>query len=214
LPFFLVPLYERSERMLKTIFSKVVWVGRAASTVFGLALVLALIFGVATAAFGANGDFFKVGKSNTATKVSKLIKSGVGPALELRVDSGAPLKVNSETKVTNLNADKLDGQSLECPSGTIFHEGVCIETALRTTNATFSTAQTDCLDETETRLPTSAELQTLDGVGRDFSEWSNHAYTDSGNNLGISVNNDASNDTTSVVTQTSSIGYRCVKHPS
>jgi len=96
--------------MLKTIFSKVVWAGRAASTVFGLALVFALIFGVATAAFGANGDFFKVGKSNTASAVSKLIKQGAGPALELRVDSGAPLKVNSETKVAKLNSDKLDGQ--------------------------------------------------------------------------------------------------------
>jgi uncharacterized membrane-anchored protein YhcB (DUF1043 family) len=98
-----------------------------------------------------------------------------------------------------------------CPTGTLFHEGVCVEKALRATNASFSSAQTDCLDETETRLPTSAELQTLDDVRRDFSEWSNHAYTDSGNNLAISVNNDASNDTTSVVTQTSSIGYRCVK---
>jgi hypothetical protein len=95
--------------MLKTIFSKVVWVGKVASTVFGLALVFALIFGVATAAFGANGDFFKVGKSNTASAVSKLIKQGAGPALDLRVDSGPPLKVNSETKVEKLNADKLDG---------------------------------------------------------------------------------------------------------
>jgi hypothetical protein len=96
--------------MLKTIFSKVMWVGRAASTMFGLALVLALILGVATAAFGDNGDFFKLGKSNTASKVSKLIKSGAGPALDLQVDSGAPLKVNSDQTVTNLSADKLDGQ--------------------------------------------------------------------------------------------------------
>jgi hypothetical protein len=95
--------------MLRTIFKKVVWVGRASSTVFGLALVLALIFGLATAAFGTNGDFFKLGKSNTASAVSKLIKQGAGPALALKVDSGAPLKVNSETKVDKLNADKVDG---------------------------------------------------------------------------------------------------------
>ena len=76
---------------------------------FGLALVLALIFEVATAAFGANGDFLKLGKSNTASKVSKLIKQGAGPALDLQVNSGAPLKVNSETKVDKLNADKVDG---------------------------------------------------------------------------------------------------------
>jgi hypothetical protein len=96
--------------MLKTVFSKVMWVGRAASTMFGLALVLVLMFGVATAAFGDNGDFFKLGKSNTASKVSKLIKNGAGPALDLQVDSGAPLKVNSDQTVTNLSADKLDGQ--------------------------------------------------------------------------------------------------------
>jgi hypothetical protein len=97
--------------MLKTISSKVVWVGRAASIVFGLVLVLALIFGVATAAFGANGASFLLGESNVASAVSKLIKQGAGPALELRVDSGAPLKVNSDDKVTNLNADKLDDKN-------------------------------------------------------------------------------------------------------
>jgi hypothetical protein len=75
-----------------------------------LALVLALSFGLATAAFGDNGDFFKLGKSNTASAVSKLIKQGAGPALDLRVDSGPPLKVNSDQTVTNLSADKIDGQ--------------------------------------------------------------------------------------------------------
>ena len=100
----------RQSGAFKTLASKVARVGRAASTVFGLALVLALILGVATAAFGDNGDFFKVGKANTASAVSKLIKQGAGPALDLRVDSGTPLKVNSDTKVDKLNADKLDGQ--------------------------------------------------------------------------------------------------------
>ena len=77
--------------------------------VFGLALVLALMVGVATAAFGANGDFFKVGRSNVASAVSTLTRSGAGPALSLKVDSGAPLAVNSTSRVVNLNADRLDG---------------------------------------------------------------------------------------------------------
>jgi hypothetical protein len=50
-----------------------------------------------------------VGKSNFASAVSVLDKSGAGPALRLLVDSGAPLAVNSSAKVTNLNADKVDG---------------------------------------------------------------------------------------------------------
>jgi hypothetical protein len=99
--------------MIKSIFKKMVWVGRTASTVFGLALVLALMFGVASAAFGANGDFFKVGRNNLASAISTLTKSGAGPALRLKVDSGPPLAVNSETKVDKLNADQIDGQDAE-----------------------------------------------------------------------------------------------------
>jgi hypothetical protein len=95
--------------MLRSAARKAAWVGRTVSMVFGLALVLALVLGVAAAAFGANGDFFKVGRANLASAVSVLDKSGAGPALKLQVDSGAPMAVNSSTKVANLNADKLDG---------------------------------------------------------------------------------------------------------
>jgi hypothetical protein len=95
--------------MLRSAARKAAWVGRTVSMVFGLALVLALVLGVAAAAFGANGDFFKVGRANLASAVSTLTKSGTGPALKLQVDSGAPMAVNSSTKVANLNADKLDG---------------------------------------------------------------------------------------------------------
>ncbi len=52
--------------MIKTVASKVAWVGRTASMVFGLALVLALVFGVATMALGANGQTFILGKLNKA----------------------------------------------------------------------------------------------------------------------------------------------------
>jgi hypothetical protein len=95
--------------MIKSALGKVMWVGRATVFVVGLAVIGALVLGAATAAFGANGDFFKVGRSNFASAVSVLDKSGPGPALSLLVDSGAPLAVNSSTKVSRLNADKLDG---------------------------------------------------------------------------------------------------------
>ena len=77
--------------MVRSVLGKVAWVGRTVSTVFGLALVLALVLGAASVALGANGDFFKVGKSNFASAVSTLNKSGAGPALSLKVGNGKPL---------------------------------------------------------------------------------------------------------------------------
>jgi len=105
--------------MLRNAAHKVMWVGRATVFVVGLAVILALVLGVATAALGANGDVFRVGQSNFASAVSVLDKSGAGPALRLLVDSGAPMAVNSSTKVTNLNADKVDGR--DAPLGAVIN---------------------------------------------------------------------------------------------
>ena len=69
--------------MLRSIVGKVLWVGRTAATAFGLALVLALVFGVATTAIGATGGKFILGKANSATTVSKLTASIAGPVLTL-----------------------------------------------------------------------------------------------------------------------------------
>ena len=74
----------------------------------GLAVILALLFGVASMALGANGKPFTLGKKNIASKVSKLIKSGVGPALNLQVGSGPPMAVNSSELLAN--AGKLDSK--------------------------------------------------------------------------------------------------------
>jgi len=98
---------------------------RATSTVVGLAIMLALVVGVASAGFGATGGNFILGKANSAGAVSKLTASIAGPALQLvnqstasaatalslNVASGKPpLKVNASAgKATNLNADRLDG---------------------------------------------------------------------------------------------------------
>lgn len=104
------PTIEGAQNMIRSALGKVAWGGMTVSMVFGLALILALVLGVATMALGANGDFFKVGRVNVASAVSTLDKSGAGPALRLLVGSGAPLTVNSSTKVANLNADKIDGR--------------------------------------------------------------------------------------------------------
>jgi hypothetical protein len=90
--------------------SKVMWVGRATVFLVGLAVILALVFGLASAALGANGQPFLLGKGNDASNVSKLTRSEAGPALSLRVQGGEPpLKFNSGAQVNNLNADELDG---------------------------------------------------------------------------------------------------------
>ena len=112
--------------MVRSVLSKVAWVGRTASMVFGLALVMALVLGVASMALGANGQAWILGQNNAATAITKLAGSaGVnGPmlqlinnnpdandtALDLRVQAGeAPMRVNSAGKVANLNSDAVDG---------------------------------------------------------------------------------------------------------
>src|SRR4028119_455318 len=107
---------------------KVALVGRTASTVFGVALVLALVFGVATTALAGTGvgARFQLGQTNTVNAVTKLVGSVAGPslqidnnstnanatALDLQVEAGkAPMKVNSDAQVANLNSDKRDGKS-------------------------------------------------------------------------------------------------------
>jgi hypothetical protein len=189
--------------------------------VFGLALVLALILGVASAALSATGGNFILGKANDSTTTSRLTATIAGPALTLinqstdtaatalniSVASGkAPLRVNAAAgTATNLSADELDGRdssgfyaqgskvadsshadradsaasassaadadlldgkdasqfqpSDPCPSGTLFHEGACIETISRGP-AAFPNAEGSCL-QAGRRLPTVAELQTF-----------------------------------------------------
>ena len=95
--------------MIRSVFGKVMWVGRAMVFLVGLAVILALMFGVASVAFTNDGRSFLLGARNVAQSVSTLVKQGAGPALSLQVGSGAPLKVNSTTKVAKLNADMVDG---------------------------------------------------------------------------------------------------------
>ncbi len=114
--------------MLRSTASKVMWVGRATVFLVGLAVTLALVFGVASMAMGANGGNLILGSlNNAATAVTKLTGNVSGgpalqvqntntqagsKALQLGVAPGkAPLTVNATAgKAQNLNADKIDGQ--------------------------------------------------------------------------------------------------------
>ncbi len=78
-------------------------------TVIGAVTVLVLAAN--TVAYAATGGKFVLGHKNKASKVSVLKRTTGGPALKLvtKSSSDAPLVTNGKGKVTNLNADKLDG---------------------------------------------------------------------------------------------------------
>jgi hypothetical protein len=220
--------------MLRSAVSKVIWVGRAAVFLVGLAVILGILFGATSMALANNNDNFILGVlTNRASDITRLTANVPGgpalqvinnntaagsKALQLNVARGkTPLSVQASGggnpgKAINLNADKVDGRSFSCPKGTLFHEGVCIETTLRGTSTTFSAAQSDCLNEARMRLPTPAELQTIDN--RTFRELPNHGYQDFSNGtpqrLVIMVNADGTLATTS---QSIADTYRCVKLP-
>ena len=111
--------------MLRSATSRVAWLGRIASTVFGLALVLALLFGVASMALAGTGvnGVFNLGVKNTVNVMTQLVSSaGAGPAgpmlrvgnnsdaagatgLQILTEAGnPPMRVNSQARVPNLNA--------------------------------------------------------------------------------------------------------------
>lgn len=112
-----------------TIFWRTVWLAKGTSIALGFAVMVALVAGVATTALAANGNNFVLGVlNNSATAVTKLTGNVDGPALQivnknvaandtaldLRVQAGeAPMRVNSPARVTNLNADLVDGLSSE-----------------------------------------------------------------------------------------------------
>src|ERR671910_2822528 len=114
--------------MLRSMVVKAMWVGRATVFLVGLAVILALVFSVTSAALAGTGvgATFNLGKKNTVNRLSQLVGStdnallridnnnaGTNAtALDLQVEPGlTPMKVNSSTQVSNLNADLVDGRS-------------------------------------------------------------------------------------------------------
>ena len=114
--------------MLSHIVSRVMWVGRATMFLVGLTVLLTLTLSVRSVVLAGTGvgAAFNPGKKNAVNRLSQLVGSTDGAllrvdngnagamttVLDLRVEPGlAPMKVNSTTLVTNLNADLLDGRS-------------------------------------------------------------------------------------------------------
>lgn len=113
----------------------------------GTALVMALVVitCVDYAASAATGGKFILGQLNKANKQTTLKRTTSGPVLGLTTASAsnAPLNTNGRGKVTNLNADKLDGLD---------------SSALRTTSYAFTKAVTTPAATVDMQLPLPAGM--------------------------------------------------------
>lgn len=104
--------------------------GKGKVTVFAVTVALVLVTGTTALAGTGSGTAFNLGKINTVNALSTLVgntassmlkvdNDGTGTALDLQVGpSGTPpdqktippMRVDSQAKVTNLNADEIDGK--------------------------------------------------------------------------------------------------------
>jgi hypothetical protein len=71
-----------------------------------------LVVGLDYATFATTGDSLLLGKSNASRTATSIERSEPGSALRLLTSSSddAPMTVNGQAKVVNLNADKIDGK--------------------------------------------------------------------------------------------------------
>ncbi|MEO6471092.1 MAG: hypothetical protein ABIR57_04515 [Aeromicrobium sp.] len=78
-------------------------------TVIGAATVLVLAAN--TVALATTGKALLAGEINYSTKLTSIVRTTTGTGLQIKTKStiNAPLAVNGTGKVTNLNADKVDG---------------------------------------------------------------------------------------------------------
>jgi hypothetical protein len=81
------------------------------TTLAVLGAVTILVLAGNTIALSATGHAFILGTPNSANAITKLTRTTSGPALNLttRRSSNPPLVTNGTGKVTNLNADMVDG---------------------------------------------------------------------------------------------------------
>ena len=145
--------------MLTNAMKKVTWMARTTATLVGLAIMLALVLGAATTALAGTGVGApsNLGKINTVNAVSKMVGSVAGPslsidnnstnatatALDLQVEPGkTPMKVNSGTKISNINVDQVDGRSANQLTRVAFAQNSPRRTERDTTLETSITAPT------------------------------------------------------------------------
>jgi hypothetical protein len=113
-------------KTMKNVLSGILRLGKGTATLIGVTVMLAFAVGLASTALASvPGDPFKLGRLNSIDHITRLVGSasdamlridneGSGTALDLRVEPGeAPMTVDSDKKVADLNADEVDGKSAD-----------------------------------------------------------------------------------------------------
>jgi hypothetical protein len=164
--------------MVKSMANKVMRLGRTTIFTVGLALLIGLAVGLGSAVLAGNGDPLLLGRANTASGVTRLAGTqGVdGPmlritnnnagandtALDVRVDAGEPpILVNSSPRVSNLNADLVDGFHAGCATGQRLIAGLCYDENPQPAN-TVSNAADDC-HRLGGQLPMALQIRAIRG---------------------------------------------------
>ena len=145
--------------------------------------------------------------ANVTATLALFFALGVGVAYALELNSVESKHIAPGAVSLSDTNDKL---RLKCPGGTRYHEGACIETAMRTLPATHVNARSDCQDEGR-RLPTLGELEnfrlepgiTLSGQ----EEWTSHIYRNGASYLVMTID-EAGNELDYGTNDL--IPYRCV----
>lgn len=70
--------------MLRKAIGKALWLTKGAALFGSSVVTLALVFGLASVALGANGGNFILGKSNVATALTKLTGNVNGAAMQVQ----------------------------------------------------------------------------------------------------------------------------------
>jgi hypothetical protein len=85
---------------------------RARTLLTAVGIAGLLVVGIDAVSYAATGDALILGHSNNAGQSTTVSNTGSGPVLKLHASAGQPaLSVNTNNKITNLNADYVDGQS-------------------------------------------------------------------------------------------------------
>lgn len=147
--------------------------------------------GVYGRADGANSyGVYALQNGSAGTGAAVYADGGLNYALDLRVDDDdqAPIKVNSDGKVTNLNSDQVDGWHMGCPANTVYSQGKCFDNATRGTatdiyDAADSCAEIIVLGGHSWHLPAALELRAIRGISGITldTEWSSTEFYDDTN---------------------------------
>lgn len=69
-----------------------------------------LVIGIDYVTFAATGDSLMLGRGNSASTLTSIVRSTDGGVLSLKAQPGSPaLNVNTKNRIANLNADTVDG---------------------------------------------------------------------------------------------------------